>query len=234
MKATPPPSGNRRNPAAGIGRLSRRLLPSGDHDGLRLVAIDGRPDPLFPGVGHGPPGPQREAFRRRRLLPQVLETRGLFGLAIRWSGHTPKAFSLGVRLVSSLIDKPNLFSVVVAVRAGIVGVVSLTEARASALIGVFISVTTIPAAGRHRPVDGVRQLDRGLGLHAAVAAERRGAHHDRRTGPATPADHVASPLTSRATRSSKTVVGERAVGRRQRMIAPRECQTGAGGWRDVT
>ena len=33
-----------------------------------------------------------------------------------------------------------------AVLAGIVGVVSLTEARAGALIGVFISVTTIPAA----------------------------------------------------------------------------------------
>jgi hypothetical protein len=32
------------------------------------------------------------------------------------------------------------------VLAGIVGVVSLTEARAAALIGVFISVTTIPAA----------------------------------------------------------------------------------------
>jgi uncharacterized membrane protein len=32
------------------------------------------------------------------------------------------------------------------VLAGIVGVVSLTEARANALIGVFISVTTIPAA----------------------------------------------------------------------------------------
>jgi uncharacterized membrane protein len=32
----------------------------------------------------------------------------LFGLAIRWSGHTPKAFPLGVRPVSSLIDKPNL------------------------------------------------------------------------------------------------------------------------------
>jgi uncharacterized hydrophobic protein (TIGR00271 family) len=70
----------------------------------------------------------------------------LLGLAIRWSGHTPKAYSLGVRPVSSLIDKPDLFSVVVAVLAGIVGVVSLTEARASALIGVFISVTTIPAA----------------------------------------------------------------------------------------
>jgi len=30
--------------------------------------------------------------------------------------------------------------------AGIVGVVSLTEARTSTLLGVFISVTTIPAA----------------------------------------------------------------------------------------
>jgi uncharacterized membrane protein len=36
--------------------------------------------------------------------------------------------------------------VVVAILAGIVGVVSLTEARAGALIGAFISVTTIPAA----------------------------------------------------------------------------------------
>ncbi len=70
----------------------------------------------------------------------------LFALAIRWSGHTPKLYLLGVRPVSSLIDNPNLFSIVVAVLAGIVGVVSLTEARASALIGVFISVTTIPAA----------------------------------------------------------------------------------------
>ena len=70
----------------------------------------------------------------------------LFGLAIRWSGHTPQLYSIGIRPVSDLINNPNLFSVVVAVLAGIVGVVSLTEARASALIGVFISVTTIPAA----------------------------------------------------------------------------------------
>jgi uncharacterized hydrophobic protein (TIGR00271 family) len=70
----------------------------------------------------------------------------IFGLVIRWSGHTPEAYSLGVRPVSSLIDNPNLYSLIVAVLAGIVGVVSLTEARAGALIGVFISVTTIPAA----------------------------------------------------------------------------------------
>jgi uncharacterized membrane protein len=58
----------------------------------------------------------------------------------------PRAFELGIRPVSDLINTPNAFSVIVAVLAGIVGVVSLTEARASTLIGVFVSVTTIPAA----------------------------------------------------------------------------------------
>jgi uncharacterized hydrophobic protein (TIGR00271 family) len=87
----------------------------------------------------------------------------VFGLAIRWSGHTPQAYSLGVRPVSSLIDNPNLYSLIVAVLAGIVGVVSLTEARAAALIGVFISVTTIPAAA-----------DTGLSIAYANWAEARG------------------------------------------------------------
>ena len=70
----------------------------------------------------------------------------IFGVAIRWSGRTPEAYLQGFRPVASLIDTPNLFSVIVAVLAAIVGVVSLTLSRASALIGVFISVTTIPAA----------------------------------------------------------------------------------------
>jgi uncharacterized hydrophobic protein (TIGR00271 family) len=88
----------------------------------------------------------------------------LFALAIRWSGHTPGLYSLGVRPVSSLIDNPNLFSIVVAVLAGIAGVVSLTEARAGALIGVFISVTTIPAAA-----------DVGLSVGYESWSEARGA-----------------------------------------------------------
>ena len=70
----------------------------------------------------------------------------VFGLLIRWSGHTPELYEQGIRPVSDLINSPNVFSVIVAVLAGIVGVVSLTESRANALIGVFISVTTIPAA----------------------------------------------------------------------------------------
>ena len=70
----------------------------------------------------------------------------VFSLIVRAFGWEPEAFRLGVRPVSDLIDSPNFFSVVVATLAGIVGVVSLVEARTGALIGVFISVTTIPAA----------------------------------------------------------------------------------------
>jgi uncharacterized hydrophobic protein (TIGR00271 family) len=69
-----------------------------------------------------------------------------FSAVIRAAGKAPELFLHGIRPVSDLINSPNIFSVVVAVLAGIVGVVSLTESRANALIGVFISVTTIPAA----------------------------------------------------------------------------------------
>jgi len=70
----------------------------------------------------------------------------LLSLIIRQAGLEPRAYALGIRPVSNLIDTPNWFSFIVAVLAGVVGVVSLTEARSSTLIGVFISVTTIPAA----------------------------------------------------------------------------------------
>lgn len=70
----------------------------------------------------------------------------LFSLVVRGFGLQSEAFDLGIRPVSNLINTPNFFSAVVAVLAGVVGIVSLTEARTSALLGVFISVTTIPAA----------------------------------------------------------------------------------------
>jgi uncharacterized hydrophobic protein (TIGR00271 family) len=70
----------------------------------------------------------------------------LLALVIRAASLEPTAYALGVRPVSNLIDTPNWFSFIVALLAGVVGVVSLTEARSATLIGVFISVTTIPAA----------------------------------------------------------------------------------------
>jgi uncharacterized hydrophobic protein (TIGR00271 family) len=70
----------------------------------------------------------------------------LFSLAIRTTVGAPGDYRLGFVPVADLISKPDLYSLVVALIAGIVGVVSILQARASALIGVFISVTTIPAA----------------------------------------------------------------------------------------
>ena len=50
----------------------------------------------------------------------------IFALAIRWSGDTPKSYLLGVRPGLKPDRESNLFSIVVAVLAGIVGVDSLT------------------------------------------------------------------------------------------------------------
>jgi hypothetical protein len=58
----------------------------------------------------------------------------LLSLVIRGAGLEPKAYALGIRPVSNLIDTPNWFSFMVAVLAGVVGVISITEARSSSLI----------------------------------------------------------------------------------------------------
>src|SRR6516225_2277417 len=104
----------------------------------------------------------------------------LFGLAVRAAGQAPASFLTGTRPVSDLINTPNMYSVIVAILAGLVGVVSLTEARANALIGVFISVTTIPAAADvgvslafsswHEAIGSVFQLLLNIAVLVAVGA----------------------------------------------------------------
>jgi uncharacterized hydrophobic protein (TIGR00271 family) len=104
----------------------------------------------------------------------------LFAVVIRAAGKIPRAYMLGLRPVSSLINTPNLFSVVVAILAGLVGVISLTESRANTLIGVFISVTTIPAAAdigvssamqsRNEAVGSLIQLLLNVGLLIGVGS----------------------------------------------------------------
>ncbi|MDX3854742.1 DUF389 domain-containing protein [Streptomyces sp. AK02-01A] len=51
------------------------------------------------------------------------------------------------RPLSDFIIHPDKWSFIVAVLAGVAGILSLTAGKSSALIGVFISVTTVPAAG---------------------------------------------------------------------------------------
>lgn len=53
----------------------------------------------------------------------------------------------GPRPATDFIYSPDKWSLVVAVIAGAAGVLSLTSAKSGGLAGVFISVTTVPAAG---------------------------------------------------------------------------------------
>jgi uncharacterized hydrophobic protein (TIGR00271 family) len=49
--------------------------------------------------------------------------------------------------LTAFVSRPDAFSFIVAFLAGIVGMLSLTSAKSGALVGVLISVTTVPAAG---------------------------------------------------------------------------------------
>jgi uncharacterized hydrophobic protein (TIGR00271 family) len=51
------------------------------------------------------------------------------------------------RPLTSFIVHPDRWSFIVAVLAGVAGILSMTARKSQALVGVFISVTTVPAAG---------------------------------------------------------------------------------------
>ncbi len=57
----------------------------------------------------------------------------------------PAGFSTHAQPLTGFIVEPSALSFVVALLAGVAGTLSLTQAKAGALIGVLISVTTIPA-----------------------------------------------------------------------------------------
>jgi len=61
-------------------------------------------------------------------------------------GLIPTGFAEDGHPFTDFISNPDHFSFIVAYFAGLAGVVSLTNAKSGALVGVLISVTTIPAA----------------------------------------------------------------------------------------
>ena len=67
-------------------------------------------------------------------------------IVFRWTGAIPDSFDLDAHSLSNVISNPDFLSFFVAFCAGIAGILSLTSAKSGALIGVLISVTTIPAA----------------------------------------------------------------------------------------
>ncbi len=96
-------------------------------------------------------------LRRRRLV-----RRGSFALAVgfpiamlatalaAWVGArtgilSPKDLELNTQ--TEFIYEPGPLSLIVALLAGAAGILSTTSQKSAALVGVFISVTTVPAAG---------------------------------------------------------------------------------------
>ena len=68
-------------------------------------------------------------------------------LALNAGGLINREMLLGARPLTDFIWRPDALSWVIAFLAGIAGILSLTTAKSGALIGVLISVTTVPAAG---------------------------------------------------------------------------------------
>jgi uncharacterized hydrophobic protein (TIGR00271 family) len=100
------------------------------------------------------------ALVRRRfwLLRHALTTLAVgFAVAIvlttvvvlvgRWLGWVTEEDLTGPRPGTDWIYQPDRWSFVIALIAGAAGVLAMTSARSTGLAGVFISVTTIPAAG---------------------------------------------------------------------------------------
>jgi uncharacterized hydrophobic protein (TIGR00271 family) len=67
-------------------------------------------------------------------------------LVFQATGITPDTFTAKDHSLSDTIASPDFFAAFVAFCAGVAGMLSLTTAKSGALIGVLISVTTIPAA----------------------------------------------------------------------------------------
>lgn len=94
----------------------------------------------------------RPGVAKRSLLalavgfPVAITAAYLLTQVVRVADLTPGGFSATDHPFTEFVSNPDAFSVIVAALAGIVGVLSLTSTKSGALIGVLISVATIPAA----------------------------------------------------------------------------------------
>ena len=92
---------------------------------------------------------------------------------LRAAGEVPTAYLRGDDPLTSFVSHPNVYSVIVALLAGVAGTLSLTAGKSTALVGVFISVTTVPAGGiaaaavtsRYRTPGGERSADSQPAVH---------------------------------------------------------------------
>jgi uncharacterized hydrophobic protein (TIGR00271 family) len=79
-------------------------------------------------------------------FPVAIATTYVMVVVLRATDVAPDRIAGVSRPATFFIAHPDTYSVIVALLAGIGGVLSLTTTKSSALMGILISVTTIPAA----------------------------------------------------------------------------------------
>ncbi len=80
-------------------------------------------------------------------FPVAIVVAALLALLARGTGLISPSDVTGANRQTEFIYHPGWFSLITALVAGCAGMLSLTSSKSAALVGVFISVTTIPAAG---------------------------------------------------------------------------------------
>jgi uncharacterized hydrophobic protein (TIGR00271 family) len=158
----------------------------------------------------------------------------ILALALRVLGRIPDSYTTGVRPLTRFVSEPDEFSAIVACAAAVAGVLALTHERAGTLVGVLVSVTTLPAiaaAGVALAVgDGddvvgslaqlainVTCLARRRRGHAAGAPPADAAHPQRAVTPARLRRRAdGSGPTPRPPRAPRSTPGARAGSRRCR------------------
>jgi uncharacterized hydrophobic protein (TIGR00271 family) len=92
----------------------------------------------------------RPAWRSFRALalgfPLAALSALLLTLAARGLGRIPAPYLAGQRPLTGLLIGANLGAFVVAFAAGAAGIIALGRAKSGAVVGVLVSITTIPAA----------------------------------------------------------------------------------------
>jgi uncharacterized hydrophobic protein (TIGR00271 family) len=111
-------------------------------------------------------------------FPAGIAAAFLITIVFKATGVIPEDFDISEQSLADVIANPDFLSFFVAFCAGMAGVLSLTSAKSGALIGVLISVTTIPAASNvgvaaayedwSTSLGSLKQL--GINLAAIVAA----------------------------------------------------------------
>jgi uncharacterized hydrophobic protein (TIGR00271 family) len=160
------------------------------------------------------------ALRSARALvvgfPVAIAVTTLATLAGRAVGLVEDDMLDAAHPLTSFVSRPDAFSFVVAFLAGIVGMRSLTSAKSGALIGVLISVTTIPAAANVGVAAAYQEWDSMTGsieqlainltsivvAGTAVLAAQRALYLRRRAKHLDDPERVAAGLTGRRTRAT--------------------------------